>query len=44
MVIPILKIKVRRQIRPLFVSDLEIKLDEDGYVLPASDIDDIFKR
>uniref|UniRef100_A0A4W5NRJ4 FAST kinase domains 3 n=1 Tax=Hucho hucho TaxID=62062 RepID=A0A4W5NRJ4_9TELE len=24
--------------------DVEIKLDEDGYVLPASEIDDIFKR
>nr|XP_046148209.1 FAST kinase domain-containing protein 3, mitochondrial-like [Oncorhynchus gorbuscha] len=27
-----------------YTLDLEIKLDEDGYVLPASDIDDIFKR
>uniref|UniRef100_A0A673ZMA3 FAST kinase domains 3 n=1 Tax=Salmo trutta TaxID=8032 RepID=A0A673ZMA3_SALTR len=27
-----------------YTLDVEIKLDEDGYVLPASEIDDIFKR
>jgi len=24
--------------------DVEIKLDEEGYVLPASQIDDVYKR
>lgn len=28
----------------LFPADVEIKLDEEGFVLPASHVDEVYKR